>query len=463
MKNIFPGFYGPTEAESEKLWAEALFVLDSSVLLRLYEVPERTRQETFAAFEKLGDRLWVPHQAALEYHRNRERTIGIAKGRVEEALKPMQDALEAFMTSANSVKLAERGYQTASDRLTDLKAAADEVMQAAQAAIASHVAINGNDPVRDELGRLLDGKVGAAPTEEELAQWTKDAAQRFTHRMGPGHLDETKMKNPTYMMDGLIFDKRYADVYVWKETIARASDANVTSVVMITNDSKPDWWKKTDYGVVGPLPEICAEIRKEAALENYWMYDLNGFMSEAETRLQVSVSATTLSDVAETSPFLLAEKEVRASIELWNTLTDEDRGRVRNGALHKMMVKYGQDALEKALLSRGFAVLKSDGDVAVGFQTSGEYRVGVAIHGFDAASRGARRMVCREIAQILPVTPLSRIEILLVGGVEISPNDINEVFSEFERDIRRLNVKDVVLSMNHIVSESTVHAIDAKL
>ncbi|MCF3469149.1 PIN-like domain-containing protein [Stenotrophomonas maltophilia] len=413
MKSIFPGFYSPTQDELSVLWREGLFILDSSVLLRLYEVPERTRQETFAALQKLGNRLWVPHQAALEYQRNRARTIGIAKGRVIEALEPMQSALASFLKSANSMKLAERGYQVASDQVDRIKLAGDEVVSAARAAIASHVDIDGEDPVRDQLNVLLDGKIGPAPTAADLVEWTKLAEKRFEHRMGPGHSDQTKMKNPTYMMDGLVFDKRYADVYVWKEAISRASASDVTSVVMVTNDKKADWWKITDYGVVGPLPEICAEMRADAQLDHFWMYDLESFLREAESRLDVNVSSTTLSDVAEQVPVTLTNADIE--LESPFKLTESSREFLRKSAMYRTLSKYSSRSLAKALQVRKYSVLKEESDLAVGYRAGEGACVAVAVQS-DFWSKVEGRLAVREELQAIAGIGLARrAEILIVG------------------------------------------------
>lgn len=458
MKSKFPGFYSPTENELTTLWSEGLFVLDSSVLLKLYEVPERTRQETFAALQKLGDRLWVPHQAALEYQRNRARTIGIAKNRVAEALDPMQTALRTFVNSATSIKLADRGHQVASDRIAELQAAGEEVIEAARAAIASHVDINGEDPVRDQLNALLENRVGAAPSQGELTLWNEEAEKRYVHRMGPGHLDQGKAKNPTYVMEGLIFDKRYADVYVWKETIARASDETVRSVVLVTNDSKADWWKVTDHGVVGPLPELCAEIRSDAKLSNFWMYDLESFLREAERRLQVNVSGTTLSDVAEKPGKV---EEVPNAKVTWSVLRNYLLDDLRSGEVYKKLSKQVEKGLVDILSPRGYTVLKSSGDAAVGFSSEGEGTLGVAM--LVNASPSAFEEVADEILPLLALGSTRALELFLLAPNALAALDSLRA-AETMRDLLRKNdVSGVTFKVYAGSSESMVKLMDSLL
>ncbi|WP_338712865.1 PIN-like domain-containing protein [Stenotrophomonas geniculata] len=442
MKNNFLGFYNPTEAELSVLWSEGVFVLDSSVLLRLYEVPERTQRETFAALQKLGDRLWVPHQAALEYQRNRARTIGIAKNRVAEALDPMQAALRTFVQSANSIKLADRGHKDADDRLKAMEAAGEEVIEAARTAIASHVDINGEDPVRDQLNALLENRVGAPPKQEELTRWNEEAEKRYSHRMGPGHLDQGKSKNPTYMMDGLIFDKRFADLYVWKETIAHASDENVHSLVMITNDSKPDWWKTTENGVVGPLPELCSEIRSEAKLTNFWMYDLVSFLREAGERLNVSVSGTTLSDVSEN---LAKDDAIPIEAINWSKFHSHQLDDFRSGKIYKTLSKYSRKMLSDVLSARGYAVLNSSGDAAVGFKTTDGSALAVAMlaHGNESSIDE----VVSEIAPVLTVGSTRKLELYLIASSTLAALDSYRVADGVKSALKKYGVSGVAFEV----------------
>lgn len=44
MRDLFPGFYRPSEEEFHRVWQEGIFVLDTNVLLNLY-YPEEARNE----------------------------------------------------------------------------------------------------------------------------------------------------------------------------------------------------------------------------------------------------------------------------------------------------------------------------------------------------------------------------------------------------------------------------------
>ena len=65
----------PDEAEVRSAVATAMIVLDTNVLLSAYRFAPTAREELLAAIEQLGDRVWVPHQVGLEFHRNRYSVI----------------------------------------------------------------------------------------------------------------------------------------------------------------------------------------------------------------------------------------------------------------------------------------------------------------------------------------------------------------------------------------------------
>lgn len=71
MKEKLIQFYHPEGDFFKKLWDEALIVPDANILLNLYRYDEKTRTEFLEILDKLKERLWVPHQVALEYQKNR--------------------------------------------------------------------------------------------------------------------------------------------------------------------------------------------------------------------------------------------------------------------------------------------------------------------------------------------------------------------------------------------------------
>src|ERR1700730_2212206 len=72
MRTKFRGYYTPSPEQFISLWDEATFVFDTNVLLNIYRYTPKTQKDFLNILERLHDRIWVPHQVALEYFENRE-------------------------------------------------------------------------------------------------------------------------------------------------------------------------------------------------------------------------------------------------------------------------------------------------------------------------------------------------------------------------------------------------------
>jgi len=133
MKKIFPGYYRPTEEEFSNLWNSCLFVLDANVLLNLYRYSQETSNELIQILKQISDRLWVPHQAALEYQKNRLQTIAkqleeydkIQK-LVKDSKKKLKDELDSLgkhshIKADNLMKIMQKACNTIEKNLKKFK------------------------------------------------------------------------------------------------------------------------------------------------------------------------------------------------------------------------------------------------------------------------------------------------------------------------------------------------------
>nr|WP_315870943.1 PIN-like domain-containing protein [Trichocoleus desertorum] len=75
MRNLFPGHYKPTENEFEQIWQSCTFSFDTNILLNVYRYTPRSAERLFEIWQKLSDRIWLPHQVAYEYHQERLHVI----------------------------------------------------------------------------------------------------------------------------------------------------------------------------------------------------------------------------------------------------------------------------------------------------------------------------------------------------------------------------------------------------
>ena len=74
MDFILPN-YRLSKEEYKELWDNCIFVLDTNVLFNLYRYSPKLREGFIEILDKISNRIWIPHQVALEYYNNKSTVI----------------------------------------------------------------------------------------------------------------------------------------------------------------------------------------------------------------------------------------------------------------------------------------------------------------------------------------------------------------------------------------------------
>lgn len=328
MRDKFPGYYRPTDDEFDQLWKEGWFVLDANILLNLYRYQEKARDEFMKVLETLAPRIWVPHQAVLEYQRNRVTTI-------REQLQKFRDVrkLVNFTTLQNSLTQYNNRLRSLIDPTQFL-----ESVKRPYDAFGAHIAeVEGNqikvesdesnDPVRGFLDTLLPDRVGPAFTQEELDDLHEEGAARYNRETPPGYVDPAKKGIYEYDWAGCTYKREFGDWILWKQVLNWARERKMQNVVFVTDDRTEDWWEitKDEDGpakTVGPRPELAAEICAEAGVKLFYMYQPDRLMEWARTKLNLVVANSSIDEIRDVTE----REELReASIEFTDQIgTDFD-------------------------------------------------------------------------------------------------------------------------------------------
>ena len=75
MKKQFAEYYELPEERIKEIWENSLIVFDTNVLLNLYRYNEDARTEFINVIKFYKERLWIPYQVGLEFHRLRSDII----------------------------------------------------------------------------------------------------------------------------------------------------------------------------------------------------------------------------------------------------------------------------------------------------------------------------------------------------------------------------------------------------
>ncbi|PVA77454.1 PIN-like domain-containing protein [Mycobacteroides abscessus] len=287
MRDAFREWYQPDDNDVEQIVATGTIALDANVLLDLYRVGARRREEIFGAFRAIGDRLWVPYQAVLEYHTNRLKVIADTQTHFDKVFTEVEaaaaKALSSALKSIRDPAVRKQIQETFDVNMRRLESAHSALKD-------SHVLdlsqTRTGDPVRAALEIILTGdRLGKRPTDTELAERRQEAGKRINDKRPPGFQDADNKTDPC------------GDYLVWSELLAHARSAD-RSILFVTNDSKKDDWFLVLNGMtMGPLPTLVAEMAAASPNHAYHQVSLDGLLALANKYLGATVTDETIQTV----------------------------------------------------------------------------------------------------------------------------------------------------------------------
>ena len=291
---------------------DGVVVLDANVLLHLYRVTPTAREQIFATLSEVRGRLWIPHQAALEFHRNR---TDVVLGRLSQFREVRQVLKEATNKAANEVRKAvlrftslrqanmtDRNWDPDSNGLDEVSILArlDGVMDSALSELAALEAehdlgpkdLQSGDPVLTRLDEVTIGRIGPPYGQAELRQLVDEATSyRFPNLIPPGYKDADTKPTP-YRAAG--------DYILWRQILDyAAAEARGRMLVIVTNDAKEDWWELDKNGrAKRGRPELKQELFEHSKASMAQMM-LSDFLEAAAEQFPGRVSPDTVSEVRE--------------------------------------------------------------------------------------------------------------------------------------------------------------------
>lgn len=288
MRDLFRGYYKPTLEELAEIWEKCIFSFDANVLLHIYSYTPQTRERFFEIFRKLNERIWIPHQVAYEYQKNRIYVISTQIKAYEE--------IEAILTH-NILNLRQELFKNhkrhpflnTEEIVEDFQKQLADVKNKIKLARTNHPNYLEVDNLREVLSDLLEDKVGKPYSEEDLENIYQKAEKRFSYKKPPGYKDAKKP-----------IPKSYGDVVIWFQLIDYARNEQ-KPIIFVTDDDKEDWWLKYDGETVEPRPDLIQEILSEVGGSDFkfYMYHSDQFMDYAEKFLNLPISPEAVQEARE--------------------------------------------------------------------------------------------------------------------------------------------------------------------
>jgi hypothetical protein len=283
MREMFPGYFRPTTADLTVLWSNCLFAIDANVILNLYRYSPKTRKALETAMMSVAGRIFLPHQAAKEFFRNR---LGETSKKISNYSKAIKDLDEILNTFSDT----KRHPIIENQELSEFSALSVKINEQLQSQIELLKKQLVNDDVLEFAASLFSGKVGNEFSPDELKAICDDGKSRYDQETPPGYKDAKKIvPNDPYA--------KFGDLIIWKEIIQK-SKSDLIPVIFITDDKKEDWWLEVNGQKISPRPELIEEFRTETS-NSFWMYTVDRFVQEIASLDDKTIEPQVISEIQE--------------------------------------------------------------------------------------------------------------------------------------------------------------------
>ena len=255
MRNAIKEYLEYTDEEKSELWENATFVFDTNVLLNLYRYSKDTRDALLNSMEQLKDRIWIPHQIAYEFMRNREETIYDTANRYERLRGSSEKFLKECMTELR-LKQDDKEFSNLAKYI--------QKWISKKEAMKTEIIDSKNDIILQNLLELFSGRVGKPYDSNQLSKIEKEGKERYDKKIPPGYKDQKKDSN------------MYGDLILWKQIMDFAL-SNKVNIIFVTLDQKEDWWNILHKKTLGPRIELRKEF-ENTTKQRFHMYNVDSYL-----------------------------------------------------------------------------------------------------------------------------------------------------------------------------------------
>ncbi|MBJ6620202.1 PIN domain-containing protein [Streptomyces sp. DHE17-7] len=267
-RGLFDGFEAqrtPADADYRSVLRRGMVALDTNVLLDLYRMNGQVRTDMLTVLKSVSERIWIPHQVAVEFWRNRQseelisyhdRKAGVVKDALRSAMDKANRALDEWVRNVHigdNVDIAAPMYEKL-DRVRSVFEEIEDLLdkQAGKDRVPGIRDTNA-DPVIAELEILLAGRVGIPYDPMRYAEELAKAKERADSQIPPGYLDFEGGKKGN--------EEAAGDYLVWRQLLDEAHERKV-DVIFVTRDLKDDWWRRSSPKAMRlPRAELVDEFR----------------------------------------------------------------------------------------------------------------------------------------------------------------------------------------------------------
>lgn len=234
--------------------------------------------------------MWIPHQVAVEFQRNRVSIIRTQRAVPDQYIKSLNDLanqIDGLFKQHERNSLIEIEPDR-SDLVNHVKAIQERAVSEKSDRLQDYGITPQSDGILERLGSLYEGRVGEAPSADELSTLYGLAKDRYALEIPPGYRDSQKPE-----------PGRYGDFVIWRQVIDYAKQ-NSVDVLFVTGDTKEDWWWINSGQTLGPRPELRDEFRTASNGRSYYSFRPDQLFRELKIRGIASTADSVVAEVFRT-------------------------------------------------------------------------------------------------------------------------------------------------------------------
>ncbi len=305
MKQLFKGYFRKSDSEIKDIWDNGIITFDANVLLNLYRYSKDTQKELLEIFEKFKDKIWLTHQAALEYNRNRYEVIAEQQKAYDDFNKSIEKIEGELRNTSRSPFLSKNLHENLEKVFNKVKT---EIKESAD----SFESMLKEDQIYEKVNTLFDEKVGLEFSQVKLNEIYSLGKERFDKKIPPGFEDEKNKED----------NREFGDLILWEQIKNKAKE-DKKHIILITDERKKDWWWKLNDGrTIGPRQELVKELWDFAQVE-FLMYSSDRFLTFASNYLpDQEVSKQALDEIRERKKY---KHKVPLVEELSNSIKENEK------------------------------------------------------------------------------------------------------------------------------------------
>lgn len=260
-----------------------LIIIDTSVLLNLYDFSYQTLLDVLSILEIRKDKIWLPNQVLKEFKKNeykKEKVFGHYLAIRTDLNTQCENFKKKFK---NSLKIYRRKRFPALQNLEkqlDINIAnlLGEIKNYKKITLSEeqeYKRFHEEEGVSKFIETLVQAQnIGNPYSIEELLKIYVEGEKRYKYKLPPGYMDD-KIHNEK----GKEAPEKFGDLLVWKQILDKVKN-NTLNILFISNDKKEDWINNNTL-----REELLLEFKQHSPNSSLEYLTLENFLEEVDDML----------------------------------------------------------------------------------------------------------------------------------------------------------------------------------